>query len=123
MAIIGPDAAVDPGLQAQIRARAIDLYRAGGNPTEAVRQALTEVAEPVVDDGFLGLGGGTSYQPRQAAPVATAGPAPGTVVDGFRFRGRSEEHPSELQSLMRISYAVFCLNKTTNNYTETNEAR
>src|SRR3546814_8510441 len=26
--------------------------------------------------------------------------------------GRSEEHTSELQSLMRISYAVFCLNKT-----------
>src|SRR3546814_3218875 len=25
---------------------------------------------------------------------------------------RSEEHPSELQSLMRISYAVFCLQKT-----------
>src|SRR3546814_8062460 len=29
---------------------------------------------------------------------------------------RSEEHTSELQSLMRISYAVFCLNKKTNNY-------
>src|SRR3546814_2027468 len=28
---------------------------------------------------------------------------------------RSEEHTSELQSLMRISYAVFCLNKKTNN--------
>src|SRR3546814_4409694 len=27
------------------------------------------------------------------------------------FRGRSEEHTSELQSLMRISYAVFCLKK------------
>src|SRR3546814_8242589 len=26
---------------------------------------------------------------------------------------RSEEHTSELQSLLRISYAVFCLNKTT----------
>src|SRR3546814_4327086 len=26
---------------------------------------------------------------------------------------RSDEHPSELQSLMRRSYAVFCLNKTT----------
>src|SRR3546814_8501187 len=26
-------------------------------------------------------------------------------------RGRSEEHTSELQSLMRISYAVFCLTK------------
>src|SRR3546814_7489000 len=28
---------------------------------------------------------------------------------------RSEEHTSELQSLMRISYAVFCLKKTKNN--------
>src|SRR3546814_1116487 len=28
-----------------------------------------------------------------------------------RREGRSEEHTSELQSLMRISYAVFCLNK------------
>src|SRR3546814_6791596 len=28
-----------------------------------------------------------------------------------RFSNRSEEHTSELQSLMRISYAVFCLNK------------
>src|SRR3546814_1148100 len=34
---------------------------------------------------------------------------------GYRFKDgkplRSEEHTSELQSLMRISYAVFCLNK------------
>src|SRR3546814_8525540 len=29
-----------------------------------------------------------------------------------RADGRSEEHTSELQSLMRISYAVFCLKKT-----------
>src|SRR3546814_7921806 len=28
-------------------------------------------------------------------------------------QGRSEEHTSELQSLMRISYAVFCLKKKT----------
>src|SRR3546814_4725857 len=28
---------------------------------------------------------------------------------------RSEEHTSELQSLMRLSYAVFCLNKKTTN--------
>src|SRR3546814_7242078 len=33
---------------------------------------------------------------------------------GMRERGRSEEHTSELQSLMRISYAVFCLIKKTN---------
>src|SRR3546814_15237012 len=30
------------------------------------------------------------------------------------MRGRSEEHTSELQSLMRISYAVFCLKKKKN---------
>src|SRR3546814_6385351 len=32
-----------------------------------------------------------------------------------RITERSEEHTSELQSLMRISYAVFCLKKKTNN--------
>src|SRR3546814_5957137 len=31
--------------------------------------------------------------------------------DRRRYQGRSEEHTSELQSLMRISYAVFCLKK------------
>src|SRR3546814_2365587 len=35
----------------------------------------------------------------------------------FEFEGRSEEHTSELQSLMRISYAVFCLKKQTYNKT------
>src|SRR3546814_10606265 len=34
-------------------------------------------------------------------------------------RERSEEHTSELQSLMRISYAVFCLKKKKKQYTET----
>src|SRR3546814_6381834 len=33
---------------------------------------------------------------------------------------RSEEHTSELQSLMRISYAVFCLKKKNNNTLNTN---
>src|SRR3546814_6713203 len=32
--------------------------------------------------------------------------------------GRSEEHTSELQSLMRISYAVFCLNKKINTHNQ-----
>src|SRR3546814_9853509 len=42
----------------------------------------------------------------------------GTIRIGFPYEGvshcdhqRSEEHTSELQSLMRISYAVFCLKK------------
>src|SRR3546814_1274536 len=44
-----------------------------------------------------------------------------------KLEARSEEHTSELQSLMRISYAVFCLKKKkqlqnqTNNYIDTTE--
>src|SRR3546814_7440018 len=38
-------------------------------------------------------------------------------------KGRSEEHTSELQSLMRISYAVFCLKKTKNKHNDTNTKR
>src|SRR3546814_9943986 len=36
---------------------------------------------------------------------------------GAAFAARSEEHTSELQSLMRISYAVFCLKKKKTNTT------
>src|SRR3546814_8174342 len=54
--------------------------------------------------------------------------APGQTVSAggyeLKFLGvrkaRSEEHTSELQSLMRISYAVFCLKKK-NNYSDYNE--
>src|SRR3546814_3912437 len=35
-------------------------------------------------------------------------------LSGLARNGRSEEHTSELQSLMRISYAVFCLKKKNN---------
>src|SRR3546814_1979002 len=46
---------------------------------------------------------GADAQPR-GLELETAGAAPRVVI-------RSEEHTSELQSLMRISYAVFCLKK------------
>src|SRR3546814_6491684 len=36
------------------------------------------------------------------------------TMGGSGSTGRSEEHTSELQSLMRISYAVFCLKKKIN---------
>src|SRR3546814_4663013 len=67
--------------------------------------------------------------PRHAAPPVPdkAGNSPSTPAARFRSAGarstrktagrcpdyRSEEHTSELQSLMRISYAVFCLKKKT----------
>src|SRR3546814_10195001 len=40
--------------------------------------------------------------------------ATGLAIVALTVGGRSEEHTSELQSLMRISYAVFCLKKKKN---------
>src|SRR3546814_2257258 len=48
-----------------------------------------------------------------AATVAVL-PEPEDVDIQIDEKDRSEEHTSELQSLMRISYAVFCLKKKTN---------
>src|SRR3546814_5817310 len=46
-----------------------------------------------------------------AAREAGAGDIDEIEPAGLRLELRSEEHPSELQSLMRTSYAVFCLTK------------
>src|SRR3546814_10242897 len=53
------------------------------------------------DSGYLAMGLEIVAQPRI---VVGAG-------NNLNLRWRSEEHTSELQSLMRISYAVFCLKK------------
>src|SRR3546814_4737550 len=57
---------------------------------------------------------------RQGDPIGTAGRDRPRVIVELRRNGRpvniiprSEEHTSELQSLMRNSYAVFCLKKKT----------
>src|SRR3546814_6309029 len=49
--------------------------------------------------------------------VRTAASAQGAHPQLSVGRARSEEHTSELQSLMRISYAVFCLKKKNNTNT------
>src|SRR3546814_4688480 len=54
-----------------------------------------------------GVGGLEAESVMLGAPVMLRVPE----VVGVRLFGRSEEHTSELQSLMRISYAVFCLKK------------
>src|SRR3546814_8761791 len=59
----------------------------------------------------------TLFRSRHAAPSRHLRDHPsrrrrrGSLADGARPPQRSEEHTSELQSLMRISYAVFCLKK------------
>src|SRR3546814_9695648 len=45
--------------------------------------------------------------------IAADGAAPPVKISDIPAFYRSEEHTSELQSLMRISYAVFCLKKKT----------
>src|SRR3546814_1807031 len=68
--------------------------------------------------------GSSVYEARKriGAELARENPIPADVVIpvpdsgvpaalGYSAEARSEEHTSELQSLMRISYAVFCLKK------------
>src|SRR3546814_5979096 len=50
------------------------------------------------------------------ADIERAGAFRGEDVDAGAEFARSEEHTSELQSLMRISYAVFCLKKKTKSH-------
>src|SRR3546814_5800584 len=76
-------------------------------------------AEKIVRDFCAAWGEGKVEKPDPdtiAGYFATEGEwhlwVPGQVVQGREaIRARSEEHTSELQSLMRISYAVFCLKK------------
>src|SRR3546814_9956730 len=67
-----------------------------------------QVADPLVivaglEDG-VGEGHGNAPSQQMTNPIADRPAA---------LDSRSEEHTSELQSLMRISYAVFCLKKKT----------
>src|SRR3546814_5301357 len=101
------------------------LFRSGR------RQPVATAAD---DDDVIarfGVGGPPSLWPGGIWPQGVAGEREGgvaagqdgTLGEGFsrlgqiiaerspRAKHRSEEHTSELQSLMRISYAVFCLNK------------
>src|SRR3546814_3190175 len=87
------------------------------------RQRLSPAAAPV-DMALEALLGEPLFD--LLAAIRAVGPYPAGSITGIEHvlqllavmhRGaRSEEHTSELQSLMRISYAVFCLNKkiTTN---------
>src|SRR3546814_6109724 len=63
----------------------------------------------------IGRRGRTSApQPATCARSYTWVRSPGTSSSSTSVGNRSEEHTSEHQSLMRISYAVFCLKKKIN---------
>src|SRR3546814_8747049 len=79
---------------------------AGPVPTELVKAlgktpgTWSAVFGPIAEQAF-----NSWYTARYVDAIAAAGKA------------RSEEHTSELQSLMRISYAVFCLKKKKKTHT------
>src|SRR3546814_10784564 len=94
----------------------------------AVQQHLVEARRSALDEGRIGAGDGGEIGDlqRRILPARAAGEANAVaeqlllelherrsaLVDQLRHpEPRSEEHTSELQSLMRISYAVFCLKK------------
>src|SRR3546814_10808287 len=84
----------DDVLQASTRARAWPARRAGCAVGAADRwEAAPSVQRP-----------GSRYRPQDAGDASRL---------AWDCQWRSEEHTSELQSLMRISYAVFCLEKKT----------
>src|SRR3546814_5548882 len=85
----------------------------GGFVIDGAIRDLVEWADgqvPVFAKGHTHRGPSKEGPGRINAPIACAGLVvqPGDLVMGDAD-GRSEEHTSELQSLMRLSYAVFCL--------------
>src|SRR3546814_9095973 len=80
---------------------------------------LAKVAELNADPAVHGILVQLPLPPQIDSQTVIAAIDPAKDVDGFHVinagrlmtGGRSEEHTSELQSLMRISYAVFCLKK------------
>src|SRR3546814_10246602 len=93
---------------------------ADGAGSAACRQAAGAAAISAASSRCLNMEGSPEWKSGSLARgVVDAGvpkvgrlrPDRSTCGSG-RGPGRAEEHTSELQSLMRISYAVFCLKKT-----------
>src|SRR3546814_4868076 len=97
------------GDRARGRGQLVD--RPGCGPGAGLRELNPLALIPVA-----GVGHGV---PNGTGPGSIMDPGPVACVDSV---GRSEEHTSELQSLVRISYAVFCLKKKNRNST-TNKKR
>src|SRR3546814_1074817 len=74
---------------------------------------VAALAGDVDDDGAAAIVG-RNADPGQFQPRFPSRQGDGGSGEEQLARDRSEEHTSELQSLMRISYAVFCLKKKKN---------
>src|SRR3546814_3453749 len=123
-----PDNAITRRLSKNLKQAAAELeITASAEPAEIDREQLEEQlfnAMDEVPEGWMVRSNRCGSSELKA--LAGFG-AIGHQVPEVRFGsnleigpGRSEEHTSELQSLMRISYAVFCLTKQKHSSTITN---
>src|SRR3546814_2523210 len=88
-----------------------------GERVEPLEHAYKELEIPPAEDGGFRLEPHALHiWPRGGYMcIALPNTERSFTVTLFLPQQRSEEHTSELQSLMRISYAVFCLKKKTKN--------
>src|SRR3546814_255859 len=93
------------------------IWEKRGQPTTG-HVFLNRFGNPYSDTRKAKIPGGNPIKNQHATACKRAGIEDFTVHDWRHHR--SEEHTSELQSLMRISYAVFCLKKKNNKNTITN---
>src|SRR3546814_4350985 len=98
----------------ELAGRAVLETRHGTGGVDLVLQASGGIVEPIATPAL-----GILDHPQPVGIVVDMARRALHAVAGQRHAGqRSEEHTSELQSLMRISYAVFCLKKKkTQSYT------
>src|SRR3546814_6172421 len=98
----------------------------GADDADIVPHETANLPPVMLDDDFLVAIGDTAFVPcpdrwgkRQAVPVGMDVPGRRFAKDKAFQQRRSEEHTSELQSLMRSSYAVICLKKKKHNKQKT----
>src|SRR3546814_6533508 len=89
------------------------LFRSPFGAAQALQRHFARGSRPGLGDRAAPQPTGARHIERRAAIMADTGQAPGRQPcrKSRRALPRSEEHTSELQSLMRNSYAVFCLKK------------
>src|SRR3546814_1175614 len=83
--------------------------RCKGQSDEIVIRQIAKMVDCIFDGGFLLIGNLPNFLELGEERLAKRA--------SLEVRPRSEENTSELQSLMRISYAVFCLTKKIYNTT------
>src|SRR3546814_1811580 len=78
------------------------------------------VANIITVQGFSfngnGLNSAIAFVPLKDFSERKGAESSAQAISGKAMQSRSEEHTSELQSIMRISYAVFCLKKQKNQH-------